>query len=207
MSFRNKINDVPVLAHELVHAYFFELLKDRLSPKNFFKIQKDFWEVLAKVGELLVLQSMKQINYFYRRSHYQLNFCFLDYKIITSEEKSIQFDDILHLKDEITSFQGLDPKKLIYTNLNFINYELLYSDKMSSYQEVYADILAIAIFNLLQSNHIKWDDLIEVIKNLRCFTLTELTLTLKLDTKKLIETYTEKISHFLSHNLLEGYCK
>ena len=78
---------------------------------------------------------------------------------------------------------------------------------MSSYQEVYADILAIAIFNLLQSNHIKWDDLIEVIKNLRCFTLTELTLTLKLDTKKLIETYTEKISHFLSHNLLEGYCK
>ena len=207
MSFRNKITDVPILAHELVHAYFFELLKDRLSPKNFFKIQKDFWEVLAKVGELLVLQSMKQINYFYRRSHYQLNFCFLDYKIITSEEKSIQFDDILHLKDEITSFQGLDPKKLIYTNLNFINYELLYSDKMSSYQEVYADILAIAIFNLLQSNHIKWDDLIEVIKNLRCFTLTELTLTLKLDTKKLIETYTEKISHFLSHNLLEGYCK
>lgn len=52
------------LSHELMHAYSYDLFKERLHLNELYKIPKSFWEIFAKLGELFVADSQEKLSVF-----------------------------------------------------------------------------------------------------------------------------------------------
>ena len=70
VSYDGSLKSIMTLSHELSHAFFFDLYKQRLNCDNFKCVNNDFWEVLARVGELLFISKYGKTDEFTLLSQY-----------------------------------------------------------------------------------------------------------------------------------------
>ncbi len=187
MTYDESMAGVMRLIHEIMHAYSYDLYKDRIDLDKLYKIPKFFWEIFAKIGELFVANNQGQKSLFFRKSFYQYVFCYIDYQLFTLDKNQVTIEDVLDVKDEFCLSIGLDPKLLEYTKYNFIDYNMLYSNHYYAYDSVFSDIIAFGIYRHCQISNYDFDQMISLASSISKIEINNLLDTFDLDINELIE--------------------
>lgn len=202
MTYQENFMGVMRLSHELMHAYSYDLFKERLHLNELYKIPKSFWEIFAKLGELFVADSQEKLSVFFRKSFYQYVFCQIDYNVLNLSKNS-SIEDILKIKSEFFNSIGLLPELLEYTQYNFIDYSMLYSKHFYAYDAVFSDIIALGIYKYSKKLNYSFGEIISIIASISTFTIDSIKNEFNIEIESLIESYVSEINNFLNNYFLE----
>lgn len=202
MNYTENVSSLRKLNHEFVHAYVFNLFKDKLNLHNFKRIDTNFWEILAKTGELIISKTKEQTAHFISLSSYNLAFCLLDYFIANEAKDLANFSNIMYIKEKINILFGLNVKSTYYTDYNFILYPLLYNNDLSLYNLVYQDAIALAIYEYILENGLTFASFFEELKGLEQMTVNAILCKCKLTYQDIMTNYVERSIKVLHQSLL-----
>lgn len=159
---------------------------------NFKRIDTNFWEILAKTGELLISSTKDQTNHFISLSSYNLAFCVLDYFIANEAKDLANFSNIMQLKENVNMLFGLNSGSTYYTDCNFILYPLLYNDDLLLYSLVYQDAIAIAIYKYVAEKGLTLASFFEELKGLEHMTVDAILCKFELTYRNIVANYVEQ---------------
>lgn len=202
MNFHENIYGVMRLVHELMHAYAYELFKDRLTIKNLYEIPKFFWEIFAKIGELFISDYEQKISIFFRKSFYQYVFSYIDYHVLSLKKDYIKIEDILDIKDNLLEFLGINSNLLEFTRYNFIDYNMLYSEHFYAYDSVFSDAIAYGIYSQSKKLNYNFDQILSKVLEIKNINLNSLMDVFKLNYEDVFAQYTLELNDFLQKNFL-----
>lgn len=198
INYNGKKGDKISLSHELMHAFSFDRLSKRLNIHNFKQINSDFWEIIANVGEMLLLENANNLKDFLHLSQYNLMFCLLDYVISRNQGDITSIDEIIMLKNKIVEYFGVNVDSMYYIDYNFMLAPQLYENNLHNYRLVYQDIVAFNIYKIVKQNKQNIDDFYAEINQLNAFSINALQNHFKIDLTNSVSEYTKKItSNFL----------
>jgi len=205
VSYDGSLKSIMTLSHELSHAFFFDLYKQRLNCDNFKCVNNDFWEVLARVGELLFISKYGKTDEFALLSQYNLTFCILDYMLAKQKNDYKSLDEIIEIKSMITEFLGLNRESMYYIDYNFILFPFLYESSIDNYRLVYQDAVALSIFKYLKKYGVNFDGFYKEIADMPKLDVSSLLCIYKLDIKDIISQYTRSMLELVLRIFSDSY--
>lgn len=205
VSYDGSLKSIMTLSHELSHAFFFDLYKQRLNCDNFKCVNNDFWEVLARVGELLFISKYGKTDEFALLSQYNLTFCILDYMLAKQKNDYKSLDEIIEIKSMITEFLGLNRESMYYIDYNFILFPFLYESSIDNYRLVYQDAVALSIFKYLKKYGVNFDGFYKEIADMPKLDVSSLLCIYKLDIRDIISQYTGNMLELILKIFSDSY--